>query len=67
LEIAGVFYAQLENITGVWYILWHFADIAVFWCIFPCFGILYQDKSGNPVRWQQSCTVAAVTFGSQHN
>jgi hypothetical protein len=29
-------------------ILWQFGDFVVIWYIFPHFGILYQDKSGNP-------------------
>jgi hypothetical protein len=28
--------------TATWYILWPF------WYVFPVFGVLYQEKSGNP-------------------
>jgi hypothetical protein len=38
-----------------WYILWlfgifngHLLQFVVIWYIFPRFGILYQEKSGNP-------------------
>jgi hypothetical protein len=29
-------------------IFWPFGSIVVIWYIFPHFGILYQEKSGNP-------------------
>jgi hypothetical protein len=38
----------LENITAFWYIL--FGNLAANWYIFPRFGILCQEKSGNPER-----------------
>jgi hypothetical protein len=30
------------------YILWPFGNVVVLWYIFPRFGILCQEKSGNP-------------------
>jgi hypothetical protein len=30
------------------YILWPFGNVVVIWYIFPHFGILYKEKSGNP-------------------
>jgi hypothetical protein len=31
-----------------WYILWSFGNVVVIWYIFPRFGKLCQEKSGNP-------------------
>jgi hypothetical protein len=39
----------LEYFTVILYILWPFCNVAVIWYIFPRFGILCQEKSGNPV------------------
>jgi hypothetical protein len=33
---------------AIWYILWPFGNVAVIWYIFLRFGILCQEKSGNP-------------------
>jgi hypothetical protein len=35
---------------GIWYIIWPFGNVLVIRYIFPCFGILREEKSGNPVR-----------------
>jgi hypothetical protein len=32
----------------IWHILWPFCNVVVIWYIFPRFGILCQEKSGNP-------------------
>jgi hypothetical protein len=42
LLLFGIFYGCLVYFMVVWYILWSF------WHIFPPFGMLYQEKSGNP-------------------
>jgi hypothetical protein len=34
----------------IWYILWQFGYVVAIWYIFPHFGILCQEKSGNPER-----------------
>jgi hypothetical protein len=39
----GIFYGNLIYFMVIWYNLWSF------WYIFPCFGMMYQGKSGNPV------------------
>jgi hypothetical protein len=52
-ENLGIFYDHLVYFTAIgnvlhmaiWYIYF-----AVIWCIFPRFGILDQEKSGNPAR-----------------
>jgi hypothetical protein len=35
LQTVGIFYDHLVDFVFIWY-------------IFSCFGIMYQDKSGNP-------------------
>jgi hypothetical protein len=47
-ENVGIFYAHLEYITAIWYILWSFGYFVVIWFILPRFGILWDEKSGNP-------------------
>jgi hypothetical protein len=44
-------------VTAIWYILGSFGKLVVIWYIFPHFGILYQEKSGNPALKQcdQKC------------
>jgi hypothetical protein len=42
-------YIAIWNILRpFWYILWPFGNLAVIWYSFPHFGILRQEKSGNP-------------------
>jgi hypothetical protein len=48
MENTGIFYGYLEYFTVIWYILWPFGNVVVIWYIFPRFGILCQEKSGNP-------------------
>jgi hypothetical protein len=48
MENVGVFYCQLEYFTAIWYILWSFGNDLISWYLFHCFGILCQEKSGNP-------------------
>jgi hypothetical protein len=49
MENAGIFYGHLEYLTVIWYILWPFGNFVVIWHIFPRFGKLCREKSGNPV------------------
>jgi hypothetical protein len=37
-------------ITAIWYILWPFGVFYGFLVYLYCFGMLYQDKSGNPAN-----------------
>jgi hypothetical protein len=46
------FYGHLEYISDTWYTLWSFGNFGVMKYIFPRFGILCQEKSGNPDRHQ---------------
>jgi hypothetical protein len=48
MENAGIFYGHLEYFTVIWYILWQFGNVVEIWNNFPRFGILCQEKSGNP-------------------
>jgi hypothetical protein len=48
MKNAGIFFGHLEYFTVIWYILWPFGNVVVTWYIFSRFGILCQEKSGNP-------------------
>jgi hypothetical protein len=43
LGLVGLFYSHGKYFMAIWYILWP---------LFYIFGILYQEKSGNPSRIQ---------------
>jgi hypothetical protein len=49
MENVGMFYGQLEYF-GPFVIFYNHLvlGIVIIWCIFPRFGILCQEKSGNP-------------------
>jgi hypothetical protein len=50
MENTGIFSLWSFGIfTVIWYNLWPFGNVVVIWYIFPRFGILCQEKSGNPV------------------
>jgi hypothetical protein len=49
-ESVCIFYGQLEYITAIWSILGPFVNLMVIGYIFPRFGTLHQEKSGNPVH-----------------
>jgi hypothetical protein len=49
----GKFWRALEwkifvYFMPIWNILWPFGNFVVIWHMFPRFGILCQEKSGNP-------------------
>jgi hypothetical protein len=53
MEKVGVFlghlyYCPYVCITAIWYILWPYGKSVAIWYIFPRFGILCREKSGNP-------------------
>jgi hypothetical protein len=54
MENVGLFYAHLEYAMAIWYILWSFGNFVVSGYIFHHFGILCQEKSGNPVTYNTS-------------
>jgi hypothetical protein len=46
----------MKYFTANWYILWPFGNVVLIWYIFPCFGTLCQEKSGNPgAEWTNVC------------
>jgi hypothetical protein len=49
MKKVGIFYGHLENITGIVYILRPFGNLMAVWYVTPRFGILYKEKSGNPI------------------
>jgi hypothetical protein len=48
MEKGGIFYGHLENFAVIWYILRPLGNLVVIWYIFTRFGLLRQEKSGNP-------------------
>jgi hypothetical protein len=42
MENVGIVFGQLEFYTAIWFV--------ALWYIFPRFGTLCQEKSGNPGR-----------------
>jgi hypothetical protein len=44
MEDVGIFYGHLVYYTSIWHILWPFGMFGIFFR----FGMLYQEKSGNP-------------------
>jgi hypothetical protein len=48
MEKVGKFLDHLEYTTAILYILWPSGNLAEIWHIFPLFGTLRQEKSGNP-------------------
>jgi hypothetical protein len=54
MKNVGIFYAHLEYIMAIWCILWSFGNFVIFGrYIFHHFGILCQEKSGNPGQMLQ--------------
>jgi hypothetical protein len=41
---------RLLYFMDIWYILWSFGNLGKIWYIFPCFGLLCQEKSGIPAH-----------------
>jgi ABC-type dipeptide/oligopeptide/nickel transport system permease component len=48
MEDVGTFYGHSVNSPTFWYILWLFYLFCGHLVYFPRFGMLYQEKSGNP-------------------
>jgi hypothetical protein len=46
----GIFFPVLVYLTAIRHILWQLVYLFPFWYLyFSCFGMFYQEKSGNPV------------------
>jgi hypothetical protein len=58
-----IFLVILEYFKVIWYILRPFGNVVVIWYIFPRFGILCQEKSGNPDPWSKISST--FPFGSR--
>jgi hypothetical protein len=52
MENVGIFYVHLVYFTAIGNILW--PCFVIIWYIFPRFGMLYQEKSGNSALNYQS-------------
>jgi hypothetical protein len=48
MKDVGIFYGHLVHFTDFCYILWTFGMVSGNLVYFSRFGILYQEKSGNP-------------------
>jgi hypothetical protein len=48
MENLGLFYDHVVYFTAIEHILWPFGIFCGHLVFFPRFGILYQEKSGNP-------------------
>jgi hypothetical protein len=55
MDNASIFYGHLEYSTIIWYILWPIGNVVVIWNVFSRFGILCQEKSGNPEQRSLFC------------
>jgi hypothetical protein len=50
IEAVGTFDGRFEYFTAIWYILWPLGNVVVIWYVFPRFGILCEEKSGNAAQ-----------------
>jgi hypothetical protein len=48
MEDVGIFYGHLVNFPAVWHILWPFGICSLVLVHFTRFGVLDQEKTGNP-------------------
>jgi hypothetical protein len=51
MEDVGKFYGALGNFPAIWHILWQFSTFSPVLVHFTRFGMLHQEKSGNPEQW----------------
>jgi hypothetical protein len=52
MENVGIFNGRLEYFGVLLYFLLPFGNFVVIWYIFPRFGTLYEEKSGNTATKQ---------------
>jgi hypothetical protein len=57
MENLGIFYNHLVYFTAINIFYGHLVYFVVIWYISPRSGILYQEKSGNPVLGKYSIPV----------
>jgi hypothetical protein len=48
IEDVGIFYGHWVNFPAIWHILYPFGICSLVLVHFTHFGMLYQEKSGNP-------------------
>jgi hypothetical protein len=48
MEDVGIFYGHLVHLWSFVIFYGHLVQFVVIWYIFPHFGIVYKEKSGNP-------------------
>jgi hypothetical protein len=70
MENLGIFYDHLVYFTAIGNILWPFGTFCGHLVYFSPFGILYQEKSGNPgmindLRCRRRCHPPHVAFVSK--
>jgi hypothetical protein len=66
MEDYGILYKQVDYFTAIRNILWSFGIISGNLVSFPRFGILFQEKSGNPVNEEQKKVELSRNLGSDH-
>jgi hypothetical protein len=59
---SGIFYGNLKYIRAIRYVLWPFGNLAAIWYVFPRFGTLCHEKSGNPAPCVFSPSCIDTTF-----
>jgi hypothetical protein len=62
----GILYVHLVYLMSIWFILLPFGILLVIWYIFAyLFGMLYEEKSGNPDVGTQgvTCSIKQYVFG----
>jgi hypothetical protein len=64
MEYVGIFYGHLVHFTVFSYIFWTFGIVCGKLVYFSHFGILYKEKSGNPVM-QRELLVASSSSRSK--
>jgi hypothetical protein len=57
LENIDIFNGRYEYFTGIWDIFYHFVHFMSFGTFYSGFGIMCQEKSGNPGRHQCAVSV----------
>jgi hypothetical protein len=62
LEIVEIFQGHLEYFTDIWDISWPSGTFCVHLVLFPGFGIMYQEQSGNPVDEERKKILSRKSF-----
>jgi hypothetical protein len=65
LENVNIFYSHWEYFTHIWIILWPVGTFCAHLVRFSGFGIMFQEKSGNPGRKQDKKPIKLFFFQSE--